>query len=114
VTKGRAEAPERPPFAAEFPSDPELDRLVEYFVRGNHRAVRDGAEALAQKTADPAIKSAALELRARLEPDPIWRVLLGSTLILLIVLTWWATRRSRELRTTPPVTAPPTVQTINK
>lgn len=114
MTKARGDAPDRPAFAAEFPSDPELDRLVEYFVRGNHRAVRDGAEALASKATDPEVKKAALELRARLEPDPIFRVLLGATLVLLVVLTWWATRRSRELRATPPPTAPPTVQTIVK
>jgi hypothetical protein len=99
---------------AAFPSDPELDRLVEYFVRGNHRAVRDGAEALAAKTSDPDVKRAALELRGRLEPDPIWRALLGATLVLLITLTWWATRRSHDLRSAPPPNLAPTVQTIVK
>lgn len=114
VTEAQTNPDERPPFAANFPRDPELDRLVQYFVRGNHRAVRDGAEALAGKATDPEVKRAALELRERLAPDPLWRVLLGTTLVLLIVLTWWATRRSRELRATPPPIAPPTVQTIVK
>jgi hypothetical protein len=103
---------DRPPFCAAFPRDPELDRLVAYFMRGNHRAVRDQAEALAERTSDPRVAAAARELRARIEPDPLWRVLLGTTLILLVVLTWWASRRSHELRTAPPPTLPRTVQTI--
>lgn len=104
----------KPAFAASFPKDPELDRLVQYFAIGNHRAVRDGAEALAKKTDDPAVAAAARELRARLEPDPLWRVLLGATLVLLLVLTFWAVRRGRELRAQPIPEAPRTVQTINK
>jgi hypothetical protein len=117
VTKVIPGAAERPAFAAGFPSDPELDRLLEYFVRGNHRAVRDGAVALEGRATDPEVKKAARELRDRLEPDPIWRVLLGTTLVLLMVLTWWASRRSRELRgglNGPPPTIAPTVQTIVK
>ena len=114
VTDAKRDVGGRPAFAAGFPSDPELDRLVEYFVRGNHRAVRAGAEALESKATDPEVKRTARELRDRLEPDPIWRVLLGTTLVLLIVLTWWATRRSRELRATPPPVLAPTVQTIVK
>lgn len=103
----------RPAFAAPFPRDPELDRLVEYFARGNHRAVRDGAEALAKRTDDPAVAAAARELRARIEPDPMWRVLLGTTFVLLCVLTWWAVHRGRELRAQPvPTAAPRTVQTV--
>lgn len=104
----------RPAFAASFPEDPELDRLVRYFARGNHRAVREGAEALAKSTSDPAVAAAARELRARLEPDPIFRVLLGGTLALLITLTLWAVYRGRELRAQPPPQAPRTVQTIMK
>ncbi|MBX7197497.1 MAG: hypothetical protein K1X94_35960 [Sandaracinaceae bacterium] len=110
----REDAFERPPFAAEYPADPELDRLLAYFVRGNHRAVRDSAEALAKKTADPKVAAAARDLRARIEPDPIARVLLGTTLVLLLVLTYWATQRSRELRNAPVPTVPKTVQTIVK
>jgi hypothetical protein len=103
----------RPAFAASFPEDPELDRLVRYFARGNHRAVREGAEALEKSATDPAVAAAARELRARLEPDPIWRVLLGATLVLLITLTTWAVYRGRQLKSAPP-RAPRTVQTINK
>lgn len=105
---------ERPPFAAEYPRDPDLDRLLAYFVRGNHRAVRDAAEKLASRTDDPKVAAAARDLRARIEPDPIARVLLGTTLVLLLLLTFWATRRSKELRDAPAPVAPKTVQTIVK
>lgn len=104
----------RPAFAATYPRDPELDRLVEYFARGNHRAVRDGAEALATRTEDPAVASAARELRERIEPDPLWKILLGATLVLLVTLTWWAVHRGRQLRNEPVPVAPRTVQTITK
>jgi hypothetical protein len=105
---------ERPAFAATFPRDPELDRLVEYFARGNHRAVREGAEALAKKTDDPAVATAARELRERIEPDPMWKILLGVTLVLLVTLTYWAVHRGRQLRSEPVPIAPRTVQTITK
>lgn len=109
-----APADDRPPFARSYPRDAELDRLVAYFQRGNHRAVRDRAEALAEKTTDPKVAAAARDLRARLEPDPLARVLLGATLVLLLVLTAWAVHRSTELRSAPAPTVPKTVQTIAK
>ena len=68
--------------------------LVGYFTVGNYRAVREGAEKLAAETTDPRVAAAARELRARIEPAPIHRVLLGATLALLIVLTWWALDRT--------------------
>lgn len=104
----------RPPFAARYPRDPELDRLLAYFMRGNHRVIRDEAEKLAARTGDPEVAAAARDLRARIEPDPIARVLLGATLALLVVLTLWASHRSKELRNTPTPAAPRTVQTIVK
>lgn len=103
---------DRPAFAASYPRDPELDRLVAYFARGNHRAVRAGAEALASKTEDPEVAAAARDLRRRLEPDPIGRALFGATLALLIALTAWAIHRSREMRATPAPAPPPTTQIV--
>jgi hypothetical protein len=110
--KNSAESFKRPPFAEEYPRDAELDRLLAYFVRGNHRVVRDGAEDLATKTKDPKVAAAARDLRERIEPPKIARILLGTTLALLIVLTWWATQRSKDLRNAPVPTMPKTVQTI--
>lgn len=83
----------RPPFAASFPRDPELDRLVDRFARGDHAAVRAGAEPLAARTDDPAVAAAARALRARLEPDRLAWVLLLAPALLLLVLTVWAVRR---------------------
>ncbi len=102
----------RPAFAAGYPRDPELDRLVAYFARGNHRAVRVGAEALAQKTEDPEVAAAARDLRRRIEPDPIGRVLFGATLALLVALMAWAMHRSREMRSAPSPAPPPTTQIV--
>ncbi len=92
----------RPPFAADWPHDAELDRLLAYLARGNHRAVRDGADVLAEKATDPKVAAAARDLRRRIEPDPIARILLGATFVLLMVLTLWAIHRSRELHAVPP------------
>jgi hypothetical protein len=106
--------PFRPAFAASYPKDPELERLVAAFARGNHRAVREGAEALAKRSEDPAVAAAARDLRARLEPDKIAYVLIGTTLALLMALTAWAIHRTHEHEKLPTRPAPRTVQTISK
>ncbi len=102
---------DRPPFAQDYPADPRLNRLLELLSRGNHRAVREGAAALSASAEDPAVVAAAQDLRARLEPDPLAPILLGTTAVLLIALTLFALGRSREHRAHP--AAPPkTVQTV--
>jgi hypothetical protein len=104
--------PALPAFAEGYPRDPELDRLVAYFARGNHRKVRDEAEALAKRTEDPAVAAAARDLRGRLEPDRLAWVILGATGLLLVTLTGWAIRKSHQH---PPPPAPVrTVQTVSK
>jgi len=103
---------ERPKFAEHFPQDPELDRLVEAFTRGNHRFVREHADALAKETEDPEVAKAARELRKRLSPDPIAYVLLGATALLLVVLTAWAIHQSKRYDATRPTTPPKTVQIV--
>ncbi|MGZ3448970.1 MAG: hypothetical protein ACXVEF_05195 [Polyangiales bacterium] len=110
----RAQAEFLPAFAASYPKDPELERLVAAFARGNHRAVREGAEALAKRSEDPEVVKAARDLRARLEPDKIAYVLLGATLLLLITLTAWAIHRTHEHEKIPIKPPPRTVQTISK
>jgi hypothetical protein len=86
---------DRPAFAARFPEDPELDRLVVAFARGDYRAVRAGAARLAQEQgpagASPEVRNAAHELVRRTEADPLAKALLALTFVLLVVLTaWWA------------------------
>ena len=100
----------RPKFTESFPKDAELDRLVDAFTRGNHRLVRDEAEALAKRANDPAVAAAARELRRRLDPDPIAYVLLATTAILLVALTLWAIRQSKRYDAERPAAPPTTVQ----
>lgn len=82
-----AQGRERPRFVLEFPSDPELDALVAAFERGNYALVRREAPALAARTTDEAVRRAALELRERLDPDPLLGYLLGVAVALLLFLT---------------------------
>jgi hypothetical protein len=76
-------------FTRSFPDDPDLRRLVEAFESGDYYTVRTGAPALAERTADPAVRKAALELRRRIEPDPAQLYLLGLTFALLVFLVAW-------------------------
>jgi hypothetical protein len=91
----------RPSFAAGYPDDPELERLVRLFVRGNHRAVREGVAALLHARPSGAVADAARDLRRRLSPDPIAYVLLGVTLALLVTLSLWARTRSAAMPPAP-------------
>ncbi|HEY3499698.1 MAG TPA: hypothetical protein VGK73_33635 [Polyangiaceae bacterium] len=81
---------ERPAFVLDYPSDPELDRLVKAFELGNYAFVREHAPELAEKAGDARVKAAAAELARRIEPDPLVKVLLGMSLALLVVLALWA------------------------
>jgi hypothetical protein len=78
-----AEGRERPRFVLSFPRDPELDRLVRAFEGGDYATVRRDATALAEKSDDAAIRDAALELRRRIDPDPLIRYLLLISVLLL-------------------------------
>jgi hypothetical protein len=76
-------------FTSLLPDDPELKRLVQAFEAGDYYTVRTGAPALAERTTDPAVKKAALDLRRRIEPDPAQLYLMGLTLALLVFLVAW-------------------------
>jgi hypothetical protein len=78
---------ERPRFVLSFPSNPELDELVRAFERGNYAHVRREAPALAARTTDEEVREAALELRRRLDPDPLLGYLLGVAVALLVFLS---------------------------
>ena len=95
----------RPRFTEGYPQNDELDRLVDAFARGNHRLVRDEAEALAARTDDEAVAAAARDLRRRLAPDPMAYVLLGTTALLLVVLFTWAMRQSKHYDEARPAAA---------
>lgn len=81
---------ERPRFLLSFPADPDLQRLSAAFEAGNYALVRSEAEALAERTETPAVRDAALELRRRIEPDPLAKYLLALTAALLLSLAYFA------------------------
>jgi hypothetical protein len=78
-----ASPPAAASFAADYPNDPELGRLLEAFNAGDYKAVRDGAPGLAERASDPKVRRAALDLRARIDPDPLARYLLWISVALL-------------------------------
>lgn len=81
---------ERPRFLLGFPQHPELARLAAAFEAGNYALVRADAEALAERTDNPAVRAAALELRRRIDPDPLAKYLLALTAALLLFLSYFA------------------------
>lgn len=81
---------ERPRFLLGFPEHPELQRLARAFEVGNYALVRAEAEALAERAESRAVRDAALELRRRIEPDPLAKYLLALTAGLLLSLAYWA------------------------
>ncbi|GAC1352568.1 MAG: hypothetical protein NVS3B20_22800 [Polyangiales bacterium] len=98
-----------PEFARAYPRHPELDRLVLYFMRGNHRRVRVGAAALVAST-DLPVSEAAHDLRARLDPDRLAYLLLGLTALLLASLVGWALQESKQHQHQAP--PPRTIQAV--
>lgn len=81
---------ERPRFLLGFPPHPDLARLAAAFEAGNYALVRAEAEALAERAESPAVRDAALELRRRIEPDPLAKYMLALTAALLLLLAYWA------------------------
>ena len=76
----------RPRFARRFPRDAALDALVDAFDEGNYAKVRREAPELAEKTSNDDVKVAALELRRRIDPDPLSIALMVLACTLLVVL----------------------------
>lgn len=81
---------ERPRFLLGFPNHPDLARLAAAFEAGNYALVRAEAETLAERTDNPAVRDAALELRRRIAPDPLAKYLLALTAALLVSLAYFA------------------------
>jgi hypothetical protein len=80
----------RPPFAADFPRSPELDALLDAFVRGDYRRVRAEGPRLERSGPDESTKRAASILVERTQPDPLAVALLALAALLLIALGgWW-------------------------
>lgn len=79
----------RLPFTRTYPPDAELARLVSAFERGDYRAVREEAPRLAERTASAEVRTAALDLRRRIDADPMQVRMLLLTFALLAFLTAW-------------------------
>lgn len=84
---------ERPAFLLEFPEDAELERLIAAFEAGNFAHVRSEAPKLAARTADEAVRRAALELRSRTDPDQLLLLLLLLCVSLFVFLVIWVYTR---------------------
>jgi hypothetical protein len=87
-----AEGWERPGFVGDFPSDPELDRLVRAFELGNYAFVREHGAKLAKSAAEESVRSAASALVRRTEPDPLVRILFLMSLGLFLFMVFYAYR----------------------
>jgi hypothetical protein len=85
----RADGMERPTFLLDFPQDDALEPLIRAFEAGNYAFVRERAQTVADQAADPAVRDAALELRRRIEPDPLAKYLLWIAIGLLCFLVVW-------------------------
>jgi hypothetical protein len=81
---------ERPPFLLSFPEDPQLERLIGAFERGDYALVRREARRVAKRARDPEVRAAARELRRRIDPDPLAVYLLLAAVALLLFLIVWA------------------------
>jgi hypothetical protein len=85
---------ERPAFLLDFPEDPELEQLILAFETGDFASVRRAAPELAKRTTDESVRRAALELRRRIDPDPLLIVLLLFSLCLFAFIVAWIYTRS--------------------
>lgn len=72
-----ARGEERPRFLLGFPQDPALEPLIEAFEAGNYARVREQAPELAKNASEAEVRRAAEELLARIEPDPLVKLLLA-------------------------------------
>jgi hypothetical protein len=96
---------DRPPFAESYPREATLDELVRAFEAGDYARVREGAPNLAVSTEDAAVRASALDLRSRIDADPIAKWMLIFTGVLLVALTvWWVV----HAHTPPPGGSRPT------
>ena len=98
--------PSRPSFAKDFPRTPEVDGLVDDFMRGDYARVRAQAPRIEHAAQDPAVKQAARTLVQRTNPDPLALVLLGLSALLLVVLAGFWIAKGK-----PPPAEGPTIQT---
>jgi len=86
---------DRPAFILDFPVDEALEPLIAAFEAGNYAYVRREAPKVAERAKDPAVRAAALELRRRIDPDPLAIYLVAASALLLVFLVLWLYLRQR-------------------
>jgi hypothetical protein len=84
---------ERPAFLLAFPRDPELEALIVAFEAGDFARVRKEAPELARRSSDEGVRRAALELRRRIDPDPLLVAMLVLALSLFAFIATWVYTR---------------------
>jgi hypothetical protein len=85
-----AKGNERPVFLLDFPEDPELERMIAAFEAGNYAEVRRLSVGVIEGAKDQDVRNAALELRRRIEPDPLSTYIVVISAALLLFLLVWA------------------------
>ena len=101
-----------PPFARDFPEDPELGALVDAFEAGDYWRVRREAPKLAARAHDESVRAAARELCSRTGTDPLAKGLLLLTLAILVGLSAFWITRGRPRDGAPSNAPAPTVERI--
>src|SRR5260370_20035391 len=86
----------RLPFAVDFPRSPELDALLDDFVRGDYRRVRSEGPRLERSGADESTKRAARILIERTQPHPLAVALLALAALLLVALSGWGVTHAKS------------------
>jgi hypothetical protein len=87
-----ADGRERPRFLKAFPEDETLAPLVAAFEAGDYAYVRENAAKVAEAATDERVKRAALELKSRIQPDPLVKGLFAVAVLLFVFLAVWAYR----------------------
>jgi len=81
----------RPPFARDYPKDPEIEALLALFEAGDYGGMRARAKQL--KSEDQDVQLAVRDLVAHTEPDPAMRwIFLGILAVVLGVMAYWLRR----------------------
>lgn len=81
---------ERPRFIFTYPRDPELERLVAAFERGDFRTVHRETPLLVDSATDPEVKAAARDLLRRIQPDPLVRWFWVVAVVVFTFLVVWS------------------------
>lgn len=85
-----AEGRLRPAFVVALPDAPELHPLVAAFERGDYSFVRAEADKALKGDLAPEVRAAIVDLRRRVDPDPLVLALLGGAVALFIALVVWS------------------------